>query len=171
MLKPIGEKLAHLRRISCHSDRGDETFGDNESASCFQLPGRKPIAHNRIEREIERFQSIEKFLIDRLEQREIRFVIDNRDVGGSLLAGLGAFQLHVILIRDQIGRHENTRPRQNCAESAFRERRSLLPWTKIIIGLPGHVYPNECQFRLDHGLRDRNRFGHRRRLLRVARHD
>ena len=135
------------------------------------MPGRKPIAHNRVEREIERFQSIEEFLIDRFEQREIRFVIDHRDIGGSFLARLGAFQLDVILIRHQIRRHENARPRQNCAESAFRKRRSLLPWSKIIIGLAGHVYPNECQFRLDDGLRDSNRLGRRRGLLRVACHD
>ena len=97
--EPVGEKIAHLRRISRHSDCGDETFGDDERTSRFQLPGRKPIAHNRVEREIERFQSIEEFLIDRFEQREIRFVINNRDVGGSFLAGLGALQLDVILIR------------------------------------------------------------------------
>ena len=108
----------------------------------FQLPGGKAIADHDIECELERLEAVEKFLIDRFKQSEVRFVVDHHHIGRGFVARFCAFQFDVILIRHQIGRHEHATMGQNGAERALRERRLLLPRPKVIERLAGHVDPD-----------------------------
>ena len=131
------------------------------------------IADHGVEGEIEGLQSFQEFLIDRLEQREVRFVIDHYDVGRRFLARFRALQLDVILIRHQIGGHEDPIMRQDGAEGALGEGRLLLPRSKIIVGLPGHVDPDQRNFLgLHRTARGSRQFLHRHgRLFRFGERD
>ena len=124
-------------------NRGDEAFGGHERARRFQLPGGDSIADHSVTRDVERRDSIEKILLDRLEQRQVCFVIDHVDVGGRFLAGFRAFQLDIILVRNQVRRHQNAAFGENRAEGALGYRRFLLPRPKIIVGLAGNIHPHQ----------------------------
>ena len=125
-----------------NADGCHEPLGHDERAGRFELPGGEPIAHHGIEGELERLQAVEKFLIGRLEQGEVRLVIDHHDVGCSFFARFGTLQLDVILVRHQIGRDKDVIVRQNRAECALGEGRLLLPRSKIIERLSGYVDPD-----------------------------
>ena len=123
----IGEELAHVGRVTRHLHGGDEAFRDDERAGRFQLQRGEAIAHHGVGCELQRRQAVEEFLIVRLDQREVRFVIDHDHVGAGFLAGFGAFQFDVILIGNEIRGDEDAIFRQDGAERAFRKRRALLP--------------------------------------------
>ena len=80
--QPISEKLSYVGGVSHHLDGRDQTFGCDQGAGRFQLPGGKPIAHDGVGRDLQGRDSIEKFFVRRLEQSQVRFVIDHRHVGG-----------------------------------------------------------------------------------------
>ena len=74
----------------------------------------------------------------------------------------GALELYVILIGDEIGGDKHPPLRQDRAQAAFRKRRLLLPWPKVIVLLAGHVNPNERQL-LRFAARERRLFDAKRR--------
>ena len=139
----VGKKLADIDRVFCHLDGRDQSFGRDQGTGWFQLPGGEPVADHGISGDVERRDAIKEIFLARLEKGEVRFVIDHFNVGSGLFARFRAFKLNVILVRHQIRGHEDSAFRENCAERTFRDRRFLLPWPKIIIGLAGHVHPHQ----------------------------
>src|SRR6202040_3727926 len=109
--------------------------------SCDQRPGRlklprgQSIAHDGVRGNVEWRDPIEEIFLTRLEKREVRFVIDHFHVGGGLFARFRALELNVILVRNQVGGYENASFGENRSECPLRNRRFLLPRSKIIEGL------------------------------------
>ena len=145
---PISKELADIDRITHDLNGRDQTFGRDQGAGRFQLPGRKPVAHDGVGRDVERRDAIEKFFLRRFEQRQVRFVIDHLDVGRRFFARLRALQLDIILIRGPSPRLPARGLWKNSAEGALRERRLLLPRPKIIVRLAGHVHADERELLL-----------------------
>src|SRR5438477_3125663 len=76
----ISKKLTQIDRITGHLDRGNESFCANERAGGFELPRREAIAHHRIERKLKWSKAVQEFFVDRLEQRQVRFIISDHDI-------------------------------------------------------------------------------------------
>ena len=111
--------MPQIGRVTRHLDRGHESFRANERAGGFELPCGEPIAHHGIERKLEWRETVQEFLIGRLEKRQVRFIVSHHHIGCRLLAGLRALQLDVILICNQISCNEDAALRQDCAQSAL----------------------------------------------------
>jgi hypothetical protein len=60
----------------CH-----QTFGGQQRACRFELPRREPVANDCVGRDFKRRDPVEETFLRRFEQRQIRFVIDYKDVG------------------------------------------------------------------------------------------
>jgi len=60
----------------CH-----QTFGRQQRTGRFQLPSREPVANDCVGRDFERRNPVEETFLRRFEQRQVRFVIDYKDVG------------------------------------------------------------------------------------------
>ena len=115
----VREELANIDRIRHHLDCCHQAFRREQRTGWFQLPRGQPVAHYSVRRDFERSDSIEKRFLRWLEQREIGFVINHLDSGRRFFARLGALELHIILVCNQVRCHEDTAFRQNCAERAL----------------------------------------------------
>src|SRR5207248_1797650 len=90
----------------------------------LKLPRCKAIADHRVECDFERNDSIEECFLRWLEQRQVCFIINHLDFGGGFFSRLGTFQLHVILIRNQVRGHQDMALRQNSADSTLLRSRT-----------------------------------------------
>ena len=70
-------------------------------------------------RELHRRKAVEELLLRRLDECEICLVVDDANFRSSLLAGLGALELDVVLIRDQVSGHEHSALWQHSSERAL----------------------------------------------------
>ena len=104
----IRQELAEVRGITRHLNRRDQPFGQDERAGGFELQGGEPIADDCVERELQRRQAVEKFFVRRFEQCQVRFVIDHDDIGRRLVSRFRALQLDVVLVGNQVRRHEDS---------------------------------------------------------------
>ena len=141
-----------------HLHRRYQAFRHDQRASRLKLPGRESITHHGIEGELERAETIQEFFLDRLQQREVCFVIDHLDFGGDLFSGLSPLKFDVIFVCDQVRRDQHAALRQNRAKRALGKGRLLLPGPKVIVRLAGDIYPHERKLLLHAGRGREGRF-------------
>ncbi len=112
------------------------------------MPRGESIAHDSIRGNVERRDPVEEIFLAGLEKGEVRFVIDHFHVSSGFFARFRALELNIILVRDQIRGHEHATLGKNRSECALRDRRFLLPRSKIIMRLARHVHADQRKWLL-----------------------
>ena len=85
---PISEELANIDRIPRHLNGRHQSFGGDQRAGWLELPCRQTIANHGVARDLKRSNSVEKIFLRRLEQGQVRFVIDHLHIGGGFFTRL-----------------------------------------------------------------------------------